>query len=35
MDKVATKLNKAAKDLERPYKVWDKILTKYRKKDGS
>ena len=35
MAKVATKLNKAAKDLERPYKVWDKILTKYRKKDGS
>ena len=35
MAKVATKLNKAAKDLERPYKVWDKILTKYRKKDES
>ena len=35
MAKVAVKLNTVAKDLESPYKVWDKILTKYRKKDES
>ncbi len=34
MAKVAAKLNKASKDLERPWKVWDKILYKHRKKDG-
>ncbi len=33
MAKVAAKLNKASKDLERPWKVWDKILQKHRAKD--
>ena len=35
MQKIATKLNAASKDLERPWKVWDKILYKHRAKDGS
>ena len=35
MAKVAAKLNAASKGLEDPYKVWNKILDKHRKKDRS
>ena len=35
MEKVGKKLNSAVKDIENSYKVWDKILKKYRSKDRS
>ena len=33
MEKIGKKLNSAVKDIENSYKVWDKILKKYRSKD--
>ena len=35
MEKVAKKFNEASKGLEEVYKVWNKIIDKYRRKDGS
>ena len=35
MEKIGKKLNSAVKDMENSYKVWDKILKKYRSKDRS
>ena len=35
MKKVAKKFNEASKGLEDVYKVWNKIIDKYRRKDGS
>ena len=35
MEKVAKKFNEASKGLEDVYKVWNKIIDKYRRKDGS